>query len=126
MRTLYREGGHDAVRVQEDLELGFDDGAIVQYWREEGRIILTNDGFFRFDDRSGVLLLARQTAAPRAVATAVRRIESLVGVDALDGRVMHVPGEWGEVARRHRRVVRESESLCEAPPRLIWMSIDSC
>lgn len=95
MRTLYREGGHDVVSVQDDLELRFDDGAIVQYWREEGRIILTNDGFFRFDDHPGVLFLARRTAAPRAVATAVRHAESLVGVDALDGRMLHVPGEWG-------------------------------
>lgn len=97
-RSIYNvlsKEGHDVVRVQDELDIGFGDVELVQFCRDEDRILLTNDDvFFRFDDHTGVLLLVRQTAAPRSVATAVRRIESLVGVASLEGRVLHVTGEW--------------------------------
>lgn len=87
-RSIYdvlSQEGHDAVRVQDGLEIGFGDEALVRFCREEGRILPTNDDdLLRFDDHPGVLFLVRQTASPRSVATAVRRTEPLVGAAALE------------------------------------------
>lgn len=92
---LLSQEGHDVVRVQDELELGFDDGDIIDYCRDEGRMILTNDDdFFDFDDHPGVLFLTRQTTPARDVANAVRHIERQFESDDLEGVVLHVPDGW--------------------------------
>lgn len=92
---LLSQEGHDVVRVQDELDLGFDDSDIIDYCHNEGRVILTNDDdFFDFDDHSGVLFLTRQTTPARDVANAIRYIERQFGSDELEGIVLHVPDGW--------------------------------
>jgi len=56
--NLLEQEGYDVVRVQEQLELGFEDRAIVEFCRENNRVLLTtDDDFFEFDQRPGVLFL---------------------------------------------------------------------
>lgn len=92
--NLLIQEGHDVVRVQ-DIELGINDSDVIEYCRSERRVLLTNDDdFFDFDSHPGVLFLARQTAAPRDVANAVRRIERQFSTEELADTVLHVPGGW--------------------------------
>jgi len=64
--NLLAQEGYDAVRVQDELELGFEDEAIIRFCREESRVLLTNDDdFFEFEDHPGVLFLAEQRTPPR-------------------------------------------------------------
>lgn len=91
---LLAQEGHDVVRIQ-DIELGIDDGEVIEYCREDGRVLLTNDDdFFDFDAYPGILFLARQTTAPRDVANAVRHIDQQLSGDELEGTVLHVPDGW--------------------------------
>jgi predicted nuclease of predicted toxin-antitoxin system len=70
--NVLSQEGHDVVRVQDELELGFEDRELLQFCRDEERVLLTNDDdFFQFEDHPGILYLACQTASPRALATAV-------------------------------------------------------
>lgn len=43
---LLEKEGYDVVRVQDELELGFEDEAIVRFCRENHRVVLTNDDDF--------------------------------------------------------------------------------
>lgn len=91
--TILRQEGHDVVRVQDALELGYDDQRIVEFCRGQDRVILTNDDdFFEFDTHPGILFLDEQRASPRTVATAVQRIDRLV--PDVTGQVWHVPDGW--------------------------------
>jgi len=92
---LLRQEGYDVERVQDRLELGFEDEEIVTYCRENDTLLLTNDDdFFTFDAHPGILFLDEQRARPREVVTAIQRIERFVGRDELKGRVFHVPDGW--------------------------------
>lgn len=44
--TLLEQEGYDVVRVQDELELGFKDEAIVRFCRKTDRILLTSDDDF--------------------------------------------------------------------------------
>lgn len=93
--NLLRQEGHDVIRVQDEFDQATPDDELVQFCREEGRVLLTNDeDFFSFETHAGVLYLTEQTASPRAVATAVQKIEQYVGEDELAERVLHVPDGW--------------------------------
>ena len=90
---LLEQEGYDVVRVQDELELGFEDIEIVRFCREHNRVILTNDDdFFEFDGRVGVIFLDEQRTPPRDVVTAIQRIDRHVP-DVTD-RVWHVPDGW--------------------------------
>jgi len=90
---LLLQEGYDVVRVQDKLELGFEDSAIIAFCRGSGRVLLTNDDdFFRFDDHPGVLFLEEQLAPPRAVVTAIQRLDR--HVPELTDEVWHVPDGW--------------------------------
>jgi predicted nuclease of predicted toxin-antitoxin system len=91
--TILQQEGYDVVRVQDALELGDNDERIVEFCREGGRIILTNDDdFFEFNSHPGVFFLDEQRASPRTVVTAIQRIERLV--PDLTDQVWHVPDGW--------------------------------
>ena len=93
--NLLRQEGHDVTRVQDELEIGFDDDDIIEHCRSEHRVLLTNDeDFFAFDHHSGILYLDEQTASPRTVATATRNIERHLPADVLRETVVHVPNGW--------------------------------
>jgi hypothetical protein len=86
---------YNVERVQDRLELGFEDGEIVSYCREADRLLLTNDDdFFAFDTHPGIFFVDDQRARPREVATAIQRIERFVGPEELAGQVFHVPDGW--------------------------------
>ena len=90
---LLVQEGYDVVRVQDELDLGFDDGEIISFCRETDRLVLTNDeDFFDFDDHPGILFLNKQRTPPRDVVTAVQRIDRHVPETA--GSVWHVPDGW--------------------------------
>lgn len=91
--TLLEQEGYDVVRVQDELEIGFEDEAIVRFCREANRVLLTNDDdFFEFNDHPGILFLDEQRTPPRTVVTAVQRIDRHVA-DTAD-QVWHVPDGW--------------------------------
>ena len=91
--NLLAQEGYDAVRVQDDLELGFEDEAIIRFCRDESRVLFTNDDdFFEFEDHPGVLFLAEQRTPPRRAVTAIQRIDRQVTETA--GQVWHVPNGW--------------------------------
>jgi len=91
--NLVMQEGHDVVRVQDKLELGFEDSAIIAFCRESDRVLLTNDDdFFQFDEHPGVLFLEEQLAPPRNVATAIQRLDG--HVPDLADEVWHVPDGW--------------------------------
>ena len=46
--NLLEQEGYDVVRVQDELELGFEYNPIVRFCRENHRVLLTNDDFFEF------------------------------------------------------------------------------
>jgi predicted nuclease of predicted toxin-antitoxin system len=96
--TALRGEGHDVSAVGEAVELGSDDAGILDYAREHGRIILSEDVDFRGGDPAldlsahpGVLA-CDTTATPGEVAAAVRRIAA--SSDDLSDTVLFVPGEW--------------------------------
>jgi hypothetical protein len=79
--------------VQDELELGFEDEAIVQFCRQTDRTLLTNDDdFFVFDEHPGILFLDEQGASPRTVVTAIQRIDR--HVTDRENQVWHVPDGW--------------------------------
>ena len=91
--TLLEQEGYDVVRVQDELELGFEDEAIVAFCRAHDLVLLTNDDdFFAFDDHPGILFLTEQRIPPRDAVTAIQRIDRYV--DDLAGTVWHVPDGW--------------------------------
>lgn len=93
--VLLGQEGYDVERVQDTLELGYDDEEIVDYARETSRVILTNDDdFFDFDAPAGILFLDELRAKPREVVTAIQRIERRVGTEGIDDYVFHVPNGW--------------------------------
>lgn len=93
--NVLRQEGHDVERVRDALTTGDADAAIVEYCRESGRVVLTNDDdFLTVDDHAGVLFLDEQRAPPREVAVAVQRVERYVGSSPFDGQVFHVPDGW--------------------------------
>jgi predicted nuclease of predicted toxin-antitoxin system len=90
---ILTQEGYDVIRVQDELELGFEDAEIVSFCRESNRVLLTNDDdFFRFDDHPGILFLDEQRTPPRDVVTAIQRIDR--HVPAVPGEVWHVPDGW--------------------------------
>ncbi|AUX08407.1 hypothetical protein AArcSl_0761 [Halalkaliarchaeum desulfuricum] len=59
--TLLTQEGFNVVRVQDKLDIGFEDEEIVRFCRETDRILLTNDDdFFEFGDHPGILFLDEQ------------------------------------------------------------------
>lgn len=93
LTNLLEQEGYDVVRVQDELDLGFEDAEIVAFCREGERILLTNDDdFFAFDDHPGVLFLTAQRTPPRDAVLAIQRIDR--HVDDLHGQVWHVPDGW--------------------------------
>ncbi len=90
---LLEQEGYDIVRVQDELELGFVDEAIVRFCHENDRVLLTNDDdFFEFDQHPGVLFLDEQRTPPRKAVTAIQRIDRQV--TEMAGQVWHVPDGW--------------------------------
>lgn len=90
---LLSQEGHDVVRVQDALALGFSDSEIIQFCRNESRVLLTNDDdFISFTDHPGIFFLDEQMTKARTVATAIGRIERTVP-DVAD-HVWHVPDGW--------------------------------
>lgn len=91
--VLFEQEGYDVVRVQDELELGYADAEIIDFCRETGRILVTNDDdFFDFTAHPGILFLAEQRTAPRKVVTAVQRLDR--HVSDLSDTVWHVPDGW--------------------------------
>jgi predicted nuclease of predicted toxin-antitoxin system len=90
---LLVQEGYDVVRVQDVLELGFNDREILAFCRENGRVLVTNDDdFFEFDKHPGILFLDEQRTPPRDVVTALQRVER--HVPEMADRVWHVPDGW--------------------------------
>ena len=96
--SALRGEGHDVAVVGDAIELGADDGAIVEYARATDRVVLSEDADFRgadpsLDVESHPGVLVRDTAAqPGEIAAAVRRIDAMS--DDLSGTVLFVPGAW--------------------------------
>ena len=91
--NLFDQEGYDVVRVQDELELGYQDSKIIDFCRESERLLLTNDDdFFSFGSHPGILFLHEQRASPRDVVTAVQRIDR--AVDTMREEVWHVPDGW--------------------------------
>lgn len=96
--SALRGEGHDIAVIGDVLELGASDTALLEYARETGRTISSEDTDFRggdpelnVDSHPGIL--ACDTAAPAGkIAAAIRRID--VTSDDIDGTVLFVPGEW--------------------------------
>lgn len=94
--SLLKQEGFDVVRVQDELELAAEDENIVDYCVRTNRAIITNDtDFLDIRDHPGVLFLEEQTAAPRDVVEAIKRIDELVEFDELSEVVMYVPDAVG-------------------------------
>lgn len=92
---LISQEGMDVERVQDDLDLGIGDDAVLAYCRETDRALLTNDDdFLDVERHPGILFLDDQSAAPRAVVTAIRRIEEHFDSEERSGRTFHVPDGW--------------------------------
>jgi predicted nuclease of predicted toxin-antitoxin system len=90
---LLSQEGYDVVRVQDELELGFEDAEIIAFCRETDRVLLTNDDdFFHFEDHPGILFLDEQRTPPRDVVTAIGRIDR--HVPEMAGQVWHLPDGW--------------------------------
>lgn len=93
--NLLVQEGHDVERVQDRLDIGDGDRVVIEYCREERRILLTNDDdFFAFDHHRGILFLDEQSAPTRTVVTAIQRVEEYLGTDYLTDTVVHVPDGW--------------------------------
>lgn len=89
---------HDVVVVGRSIAPGTDDRQLFDLAIETDRVVPSADADFRgasgeIDVDSGPGVLACNVdAAPGDVASAVRRIDSLV--DTLDGTVLFVPDDW--------------------------------
>ena len=92
--AILGQEGHDTVRVQDELELGFNDGDIVDYACETGRVVLTNDDDFLGMDHCGVLFVDEQRTPPREVLEAVERVELHYDTTEIHGGEIHVPDGW--------------------------------
>lgn len=96
--SALRGEGHDVAVVGEDVEFGSEDTVLLEYARETGRHILSEDTDFRgadpdlnIEDHPGIL--ACDTAASTGeIAAAIRRIE--IYTDDLTETVLYVPGNW--------------------------------
>ena len=71
-----RSRNHEVVRVQDELKPAAPDADVVEYAREEGLVVLTNDDkdFREFGSHHGVLFVP-QDMAPSDVASAVSRVD---------------------------------------------------
>lgn len=93
--NLLHQEGYDVRRVRDVLEAGDPDWEVIEHCRRNDAVLLTNDDdFFAFDDHPGILFLDEQLAAPRAVVTAIQRIEETVGPGSMADTVWHVPDGW--------------------------------
>ena len=90
--NLLEQEGYDVVRVQDELELGFEYNPIVRFCRENHRVLLTNDDFFEFEEHPGILFLDEQRTPSRKAVTALQRIGRQV--TEMAGQVWHVPNGW--------------------------------
>ena len=96
--SALRGEGHDVTAVGDDVLLGSEDTVLLEYARETGRHILSEDTDFRgadpelnLDNHPGIL--ACDTASsPAEIAAAIRRIEMYT--DDLAETVLYVPGNW--------------------------------
>jgi predicted nuclease of predicted toxin-antitoxin system len=88
-----RAAGHDVVTVRDVLGEGTDDGVILRYAIDDGRVVLTRDDDFlgRSESHCGVLYVPDSEIATQVLAT-VDRIETL-GIDPTDGE-LYVPDGW--------------------------------
>jgi hypothetical protein len=91
---LLEQEGHDVARVQDELEIRFDDEDIVAHCLERDRVVVTNDDFLEFADHGGILFVDDQRVPPRPVASTIKRIEGYVDGEELMGVVFHVPDGW--------------------------------
>lgn len=97
--SALRGEGRDVAVVGDAVEFGSSDADLLDYAREDNRVILSEDTDFRGADpelagMSHPGILACDTgASPGEIAAAVRRIETLV--PAPEGTVLFVPGDWG-------------------------------
>lgn len=90
--------GHDVAVVGEDVDLGSEDGILLEYARDTNRLILSEDTDFRgadpklrIEDHPGILA-CDTTATPGEIAAAIRRIE--IYADELTDTALYVPGDW--------------------------------
>jgi predicted nuclease of predicted toxin-antitoxin system len=96
--SALRGEGHDVAVVGDDIDLGSADSVVLEYARENERVILSEDTDFRgadseLSETSHPGILACDTAAsPGEIATAVRRIDT--HTDSLTDTVLFVPGNW--------------------------------
>lgn len=90
--------GHNVAVVGDEVTLGSEDAALLEYARETDRVILSEDTDFRgadpdLDVGTHPGILACDTAAqPGEIAAAIRHIERFT--DDLTGTVLFVPGNW--------------------------------
>ena len=96
--SALRGEGHDVAVVGDDLELGASDTDLLDYARDDDRVIVSEDTDFRGADPELAVeahpgVLACDTAAsPGEIAAAIRRIDALS--EDLGGTLLFVPGDW--------------------------------
>jgi predicted nuclease of predicted toxin-antitoxin system len=72
--------GHDVTRVVDALDEAASDSESIEYARETGGIVVTNDAkdFSRFSSHPGIIIVPQTGLKPGEVAAAVSRIERMV------------------------------------------------
>ncbi len=96
--SVLRGEGHDVAVVGDDITLGSADAVVLDYARENDRLILSEDTDFRGADpelnrkRHPGILACDTAAPPGEIASAIRRIA--LYADDLTGTVLYVPGNW--------------------------------
>jgi hypothetical protein len=90
---LLEQEGHDVERVQDVLDVGDPDSAVLEYATDTDRVVLTNDTDFLDSEGVGVLFLDTQMSDPRPVVTAIGRIERVTD-GSVSNTVYHVPDGW--------------------------------
>lgn len=96
--SALRGEGHDVAVVGDEIALGAPDSKLLEYARGTDRVILSEDtDFYGADDELVVeshpgVLACDMAASPGVVATAIRRIETLV--ETTEDTVLFIPGGW--------------------------------
>mgnify|MGYP006278909097 FL=1 len=96
--SALRGEGHDVAVVGDEVALGATDSKLLEYARDTDRVILSEDtDFYGADDELVVeshpgVLACDMAAAPGVVATAIRRIETLV--ESTEDTVLFILGGW--------------------------------
>lgn len=90
-----RSEGFAVPTVEESVELGSSDAAVMDYATERGLAVLTNDSDFVDEDgHSGVLYYEDQQTSNRELVAAIRTVDDLLSDDDLENETVFLPDGW--------------------------------